>query len=481
MSQTASSLKADYEVAVENVSSEVIIIDHAIEKRLVHKFDWRLMPMFATMYFFSSLDRSNISNAKVAGMTADLGITDAQYSTVASVLYATYIPVMLPGVWLMKLFKKPRYYLSIMMTCWSMCSLFEMFVNSYGSLLAVRLLIGFFEGSFFSCMAVITTDYYFPHELGRRFAYLFASSSLASAFGGLIATGITEIKSGPLESWRYLFMIEGLLSLVAVIWLLFSLPDSPRQILKSEDEIKVFTQREAYRKKYMQDDSFDRSEIFASLKDFKLYFSVVIQFCQDIMLYGYSTFLPSILKSGLGFNSLQAQYLSVPVYLLAGVLFLVFAEVSDRFKIRGPIIASTNIFAIVGYILILVVLNNAVKYFGCYLICFPLYTGTGINEAWITSNTSPKLKRSTSLAINQALGNVAGIISGQIYRSSPKYILGHAFTLGCLGVSCIAALWCSCLLSKRNSENAKCMETGVDNRNKKRVIGDDAPDFKFII
>ncbi|CAI6897933.1 ANL_collapsed_G0053010.mRNA.1.CDS.1 [Saccharomyces cerevisiae] len=67
-------------------------------------------------------------------------------------------------------------------------------------------------------------------------------------------------------------------------------------------------------------------------------------------MYGFSTFLTAILKMGLGFSSMQAQYLSVPVYILAGVVFLISAFLSDRFKMRGPIFFCYNLLGIVGYI-----------------------------------------------------------------------------------------------------------------------------------
>lgn len=467
---------------VDNLTED-LNIDEAMmkaEKKLVHKFDLRLMPLFTLMYFFSSLDRSNIGNAKVAGMNTDLGITSAQYSTAVSVLYATYIPVMIPGVWLMRKFEKPRYYLALMMTCWSLVTIFTVFINNYASLLAVRLLIGFFEGSFFSCMAVITTDYYFPQELGRRFAYLFASSSLSSAFGGLVATGITKIHTGPLAAWRYLYLIEGLLSMAAMLWLFFGLPDDPSQLLKTEEEGAVFESRTARRALYSPEEHFKSAEIKAAYKDWKTWFSVIIQFTQDICLYGFSTFLPSILQSGLGFNSLASQYLTIPVYLFAGFIFLAAAELSDRYKKRGPMIIFLNIFGIIGYILLLSVNSSAVKYFACYLICFSLYTGTGINEAWITSNTAPALKRSTALATNQALGNVAGIISPQVYRDAPKYMLGHAFTLGCLVVSSLTCAICSWYLHRKNRRNIVLREE-PEKQTRSRTIGDDSPDFTFII
>ncbi|KAG7887391.1 hypothetical protein KL936_004551 [Ogataea polymorpha] len=470
-------------MGVEIRSLETAEIDPVEEKKFVHAIDWRLMPIFATMYFFSSLDRSNIGNAKVAGLTKDLGISDSQYSTAVSILYATYIPIMVPGVWVMvKFFKgKERYYLTTMMVLWSLVSIFTMFINGYGTLILCRLLVGLFEGSFFSCMGVITTDYYFQEELGRRFSYLFVSSSLSSAFGGLIATGITKIHSGPLAPWKYLYMIEGLLSLVAAVWLFFGLPQSPDDIIKTESHRKVYNARTARRVLYMGETASKKEEVLAALSDWKLLFSVIIQFCADICLYGYSTFLPVILKSGLGFSSIEAQYLSVPVYLIAGFIFFAAAELSDKFRRRALPMIILNCIGIVGYILILAVAKQSVKYFGCYLIAFPLYAGTGINEAWVTSNTAPRLKRSVSLATNQALGNLAGIISGQVYRDSPKYILGHVFTIGCLFVACGSAAICSFMLNRRNKENSVVLESGEDTRGKKRTIGDDSPEFKFII
>lgn len=450
------------------------------EKKLVHKFDWIIMPLFCSGYFFSALDRSNIGNAKVAGMGNDLGLTAQQYSNAVSMVYATYLPVMLPGVWVLRLFKKPRYYMGGMIICWSLVSIFTLFVRSYGSLLAVRLLLGFFEGSFFSCMTLIATDYYLPTELGRRTAYYFVASALSSSFGGLVATGITNIDSGALKPWHYLYLIEGILSMICGVCVLMLLPDGPQLLIHTEEEKAVHANRVVRRRVYQGSTAFDKLELL-SVFDFKICCSVIIQFCQDICLYGFSTFLPSILKSGLGFNSLQAQYLTVPVYLLAGLLYLFFAEISDRKRFRGPILVFTNIFAIVGYVLLVSVKTAGVKYFACYLICFALYIGPGLNETWIASNTAPAFKRGSSIAINQTLGNIAGAISPQVYIHPPEYRLGHFFTLGCLCVSSLTAIVCSLYLNRKNRIHRKILDTGVDDRKQKRKTGDDAPEFTFLI
>lgn len=454
-------------------------VDPQAEKKLVHKFDWIIMPLFCLGYFFSALDRSNIGNAKVAGMEEDLGLTSQQYSNAVSIVYATYLPVMLPGVWILRYCKKPRMYMGGMIICWSLVSIFTLFVRSYHLLLAVRLLLGFFEGSFFSCMTLIATDYYLPTELGRRTAYYFVALALSSSFGGLVATGITNISSGALRPWHYLYLIEGILSFICGLCVFFLLPDGPHALIHTKEEKAVHESRVLRRKFYQGSTKFDKLELLSAL-DLKLCCSVVIQFCQDICLYGFSTFLPSILKSGLGFDSLQAQYLTVPVYMLAGFSYLCFAEFSDRKKIRGPIIVLNNIFAIAGYIILLSVDKAGVKYFACYLICLALYIGPGLNETWIASNTAPAFKRGSSIAINQTLGNIAGAVSPQVYVHPPEYRLGHLFTLGCLVVSSLTAIGCTFYLKRKNRIHREIVESGVDNRKQRRKTGDDAPEFTFL-
>ncbi|KAG7925548.1 hypothetical protein KL934_005423 [Ogataea polymorpha] len=449
-------------------------------KRLIRHMDLRIMPILSAMYFFSALDRSNIGNAKVAGMNTDIGISDAQYSTAVSIVYSTYLPFMLPGVLLMMRYfnNKKREYLGCMVALWSLVSIFTMFASGYGSLIACRLLLGLFEASFFTSISLIISDFYFQSELSQRVSYLFAASAFSSAFGSLIGTGITKIKSG-LAPWRYLYLIEGLLSFAASFWMMFGMPNSPEEVANGEEEIRVLEWRNEQRRLFMMNDGDKKSEAFAAFCDPKVYLSTIIQFCQDILMYGFSTFLPSILRSDLGYTSLQAQYLTVPCYMLSGIVFILAARISDKTRIRGPLIIFLDMFGVVGYALILGNTSSGVKYFACYLICMCLYV-PGLNEAWLATNLAPRFKRAIGLGINQTLGNIAGVVSAQIYREPPKYVLGHAFTLGCIGMGIVSSGLNTFLLVRRNKANIKACETGVDARGLKREIGDDSIEFRFV-
>lgn len=166
--------------------------------------------------------------------------------------------------------------------------------------------------------------------------------------------------------------------------------------------------------------------------------SAFIQFFQDIILYGFSTFLPSILRNGLGYTSLQAQYLSVPVYLLGGLTYFVAALIGDKYGLRGTCLFFLDILAIIGYAILITVESSSIKYFACFLIAMPLYCGPGLNETWIVNNTAPHYRRATALGISQAVGNVAGVVAPQVYRSSP-YLVGHWSSL-------VSAIICMCLI-----------------------------------
>ncbi|CAI4313419.1 hypothetical protein SCRG_03374 [Saccharomyces cerevisiae RM11-1a] len=146
---------------------------------------------------------------------------------------------------------------------------------------------------------------------------------------------------------------------------------------------------------------------------------------------------------------------------------------------RGPIFFCYNLLGIVGYILLLSVGNDAVKYFACYLITFSLYTGTGLNISWLTNNMAPHYKRATALGLNQTLGNLSGAIAGQIYTKSP-YTFGNSFSLGCIVLSNILTL-CQVIILKRINIKRKKILNGEISDNMKNRRGDWALDYEYCL
>ncbi|KAG4437500.1 hypothetical protein IFR05_007010 [Cadophora sp. M221] len=465
----------------DETSEEVteVYIDPVLQKRILRKLDTRLAPLFCALYFLSYLDRSNIGNAAIAGLTDQLNLTGAQYSTAVSVFFATYVAAIFPLVLALRKIKTHRG-ITIMAAAWAIVTIGTAFVKSYGSLIACRLVLGLCEAGFFPCISLYITMVYNRKEQGLRFAYLFAATSFSGMFGGLIATGITKIgEAGGLRSWSWLYIVEGLISLLVVPFVWYGLPEKPAEAKWwTPEEREAMNLREQQRLEYMGREKFDWTQVRSALKEWRIYTGALIQFFQDIILYGFSTFLPSILRNGLGYTRMEAQYMSVPVYFLGGLSFFAAATIGDKYGLRGSVLLCLDIFAVVGYALLVSADSNVVKYVACYLIAIPLYCGPGLNETWIVNNTAPHYRRATALGLSQAIGNVAGVVAPQVYRKAP-YMLGHWSSLGSalisMGLISIQLIYYKIQNSKKDK-----ISRGEREDDRKGTTGEENLEFRYV-
>ena len=219
--------------------SACYILDPAAERRLVWKFDLRILPVLAVMYLFNSLDKSNLGNAKTAGLEKTLHLTGDQYNIILSVFFVPYV---LTAPFLGILGKKygPSRILPIMMFCFGFVTVMVVAVKNFGGLMTIRWFLGMCESAFFPLVIYYQTTFYRRGELARRLALFYAAQSIASAFGGLLAFGVFQIKSGHLADWRYLFLIEGLCTLLFSLFAFWYLPYNAAQAkFLTEDEKKL--------------------------------------------------------------------------------------------------------------------------------------------------------------------------------------------------------------------------------------------------
>lgn len=121
--------------------------------------------------------------------------------------------------------------------------------------------------------------------------------------------------------------------------------------------------------------------------------------------------------------------------------------------------------------------NDAVKYFATYLCGIATYTGVGLNIAWLNVNVAPQYRRAMELGLQQTIGNIAGIVSGQIYRKSP-YVLGNAFSMGSLVVAQVVIGMHALYLRKENSAKEKIAAGEIEDTRRMQT-GDAEVDFKY--
>ncbi|OQU94914.1 hypothetical protein CLAIMM_01196 [Cladophialophora immunda] len=336
-------------------------INYAVEKQLVSKIDRVIVPLVMVTYLLCFLDRTNIGNARLYGLERDLHLYGTQYQTAVALLFVTYVLVEIPSNLLLKYFTPSRY-IAVLTITWGIISTLTGVVQNYGGLIACRLLLGLVEGGLFPGLTIYLTMFYTKAELALRIGYLFVSSAIAGACGGLLAYGIGYMDGLAGQSgWRWVFIIEGIPTVLFGFAIFFLLPDSPATAwCLDEEERQLLIAR--LRRQPGFHEELDRKDSLLAFKDWKVWGFAAGQFGVNAMLYSYSIFLPTIIK-GLGkWSTTQAQALTVPVYIAA---------------------ASTSI---VGYGLLIARVGPAVHYFATFVISLGLFVAVGIPLAWLPSN-----------------------------------------------------------------------------------------------
>ncbi len=154
-------------------------------------------------------------------------MTDFQYTIALMVFLVAYAVFEVPSNYLLKKFS-PSKWIAFLMFAWGALTIGLGGVKSYGSVTAVRFLLGVFEAGLFPGLVYYLTFWYRTDERSIRVAFILASATLAGAFGGALAFAIGHMDGdGGLLAWRWLFIIEGIPSCLSSILVFFFLPDYP--------------------------------------------------------------------------------------------------------------------------------------------------------------------------------------------------------------------------------------------------------------
>lgn len=205
------------------------------ESALVRRIDFRLLPMIIIMYIMNYLDRNNIAAARLAGLQdpaskGGLALTSTQYLTSLSILYVGYVLMQVPSNLFLNKIGKPALYLPTVMVIWGVISAGTAGAQSYGGLIAIRFFLGFVETAYYPGCLFFLSSWYTRKELGFRTAMLYSGALISGAFSGLITAGIKHGLDGArgLRAWRWMFIIEGVITIVIAICAYFTLPNFPR-------------------------------------------------------------------------------------------------------------------------------------------------------------------------------------------------------------------------------------------------------------
>ncbi|KAK9765531.1 hypothetical protein K7432_006071 [Basidiobolus ranarum] len=492
MNDTADSSTAEktvYDVDVEKAGSgnqhqhEENAVAH---KKLIRKLDLTLLPILCAIYLLSYLDRSNIGNAKLGGLEKDIGITQFEYQWGLSIFFFGYVIFELPSNIVLRRWKASKW-IAILMFCWGVVAVCMVGITNFAGLAICRFLLGAFEAGLFPGVIYYMSLWYPRKEQAVRLGFFWSFSSLAGAFGGLLAYGISQIK-GSLAEWQYIFLIEGLPTVALAILCWFILPDSPETAkFLNENERAYEINRLATDAGAANDHSWSWAQVGSVFKDWKTYAYMVIYITGTIALQGVTLFLPSIIN-GLGhWSPVKSQLMTVPPYAVAFFATIFLCISSDHFVERSFHMVFINMITIVGFLLLLLVDDSliGVHYFGAILVTAGVYANVSVKIAWFNNNFGGLTRRAVASAAIVSFGTIGGAIGGQIYYDPPKYLGGNIIAVSCVALQTVLVIILRVVFTWENRRRSRLTpeqkEQEVARYGGIELAGDRHPDFTYTL
>lgn len=315
--------------------------------RIYKKITLRLIPFLLFCYILSYLDRVNIGFAKLQ-MLNDLQFSDAVYGLGAGVFFLGYFFFEVPSNILMHKIGARRWIARIMIS-WGILSAAMMFVEGATSFYVLRFLLGLAEAGFFPGIIYYLTRWYPADRRGRATSLFLTAIALAGVIGGPLSGWILRDTNGMagLAGWQWMFLIEGIPSVIAGFFLLRYLDDKVEDAKWLTDaekrEVIALLQKEAATKTHSA-----TGKAFASGRTWLL---SAIYFLFVFSLYGISFWLPTIIKATGVTDALNIGLLSAVPWAAGVIGMILLARSADRRGERRWHIAITSVVGAIGFVI----------------------------------------------------------------------------------------------------------------------------------
>lgn len=375
-------------------------------------------------------------------------------------------------------------------------------VDSYAGLLVSRFFLGVAEAGFFPAATYLLTIWYRRYEVQRRMAVFYAAASLSGAFSGLLAFGIEQMDGiAGRAGWQWIFLLEGLAPVAVSFFLYFLLPDNPETasfLTQAEKEFVINRlaldngSKSSKAGRVTNNDKIGMHHIKAAFSDWRIWVAIVMFWANTIGVYGFTATVPAVIN-GLGYTSAQAQLLTIPIYVFAMILTLVFAWWSDRIEQRSPFIMGGYGIACIGFIAELAIPHPdlpGLTYAFLFVVAAGLYAPFISIVCIVGNNLAPSSKRAVGMALLISVGNMGGICGSNIYiaREAPNYTTGFSVSLA----MCVCGIVAAFVLRRVYDRDNKRRDELIANKTEEEVLaqyseqelldlGDKNPFFRYTL
>ncbi|KAL5365022.1 major facilitator superfamily domain-containing protein [Aspergillus floccosus] len=412
---------------------------YAEQRKIIHRIDRRLVTITGLAYCVSLMDRTNLSMAAVAGMTKELHLeVGTRYSLIVLMFFVPYV-IFQPPMTIITRKLGPTIFLGTIVISWGAILVGMGFTKDWKQMLACRVLLGLLEAGYFPGCVYLLSSWYTRFDVQKRFSVFYLIGCVASALAGILAFGLMQMHGiEGLGGWRWIFIMEGVITGVIGILTIIFLVDFPDRAHKSwwflsEKEARFVVRRINRDRSDGDEEPFKLKKFLSPCLDPKIWAFAMIFFSSTTVTYAIAYFLPIILQQGMGFSVGAAQCLVAPPFAFAGIVMFTGAWVGDRYRIRGPIVVFNSLLALLGLPLMGFAKGNAARYVGVFFAVAGANANIPSVMAYQANNIRGQWTRALSSATLVGFGGIGGIVSSLVFRSqdAPNYRPGMWTTIAC--------------------------------------------------
>ncbi|KAH7132385.1 major facilitator superfamily domain-containing protein [Dendryphion nanum] len=416
------------------------------EKKLVRKLDLRITFWAWVMFISLDLNRKNINRAISDNMLKELKMNTNDFNYGQTIFLASFLFAELPSGLISKKLGADRWIPTII-CAWSVVSASQAGIKTKTQYYVVRCLLGLLMGGFIPDIVLWLTYFFKSNELPTRLAWFWTALSTCNIVGSLLAAGILQMRGlNGWSGWQYLFLIEGLLTLVIGVFAYGLMPPGATQTkhwFRGKDG--WFTDHEEYImvNRILRDDPSKGDMNNRQAVGIKLLWKAVSDWEQwPLYLIGLTAYIPpsppttylSYILRKLGFSVFQANLLAIPSQFLFAIQLLVLTWFSEKVKERSIVSSLSNVW-LFPWLVALVTLSPKANPW----IRYALLTGLlsypychAILVGWNAKNSNAVRTRAVSAALYNMFVQSGNMIATNIYRDDdqPLYRRGNKILLG---------------------------------------------------
>ncbi|MGR8932796.1 MAG: MFS transporter [Gammaproteobacteria bacterium] len=377
-------------------------------KALYRKLAWRLLPPLYLLYILAYLDRMNVGFAQLQ-MKDALQFSDTVYGLGAGVFFIGYTLFEIPGNLILEKVGA-KLWLTRIMISWGVISSAMVFIETPRDFYILRFLLGVAEAGSFPGI-ILYFSYWFPAPVRAKFGALLITATAASGLIGAPLAGLLLSWDGYLgwQGWQWLFLVEGIPSVLFGIVLYFWLTDRPVHATWLSAEEKVWLQRTLAAEQNMAVHT-HAEDLQQALTHPKVWLLGLLYFAVVINYYSISLWLPQIIKTISGLDNVHTALLTAVPYLVTVIVMVLVGAHSDKSAERRWHIAvcgwlAAGAFAISPYLAsppwALLALSVAAA--GIWSILAPFWT---LPHTLLKEGPA----KASGLALINSLGNLGGFV-----------------------------------------------------------------------